>query len=122
MLGESEDDIAIKELQIRTDCTEFLKLEKDAVAAGGSSSSAPASAVFPLYAARLAFSPNWKHVIYVMFPRELVVFDLKYETTLFSAALPRGCAKFLDVLPDPNQELVYCAHLDGKLSIWRRKE
>ena len=71
---------------------------------------------------RLAFSSHWKHVIYVMFPRELVVFDLKYETTLFSAALSRECAKFLDVLPDPNQELVYCAHLDGKLSIWRRKK
>ncbi|XVE98354.1 hypothetical protein REPUB_Repub03eG0099200 [Reevesia pubescens] len=124
VLGETEDDIALKALQIRTDCTELLKLEKDASAASGgsSSSSSPASAVFPLYAVRLAFSPHWKHVIYVTFPRELVVFDLKYETTLFSAALPRGCAKFLDVLPDPNQELVYCAHLDGKISIWRRKE
>ncbi|XWS70717.1 hypothetical protein CRYUN_Cryun03dG0071500 [Craigia yunnanensis] len=122
VLGETEDDIALKELQIRTDCTELLKQEKDAAAAGGSSSSSPASAVFPLYAVGLAFSPLWKHVIYVTFPRELVVFDLKYETTLFSAALPRGCAKFLDVLPDPNQELVYCAHLDGKLSIWRKKE
>ncbi|XP_022749666.1 WD repeat-containing protein 11-like isoform X2 [Durio zibethinus] len=121
VLGESEDNVALKELQIRTDCTELLKLEKDA-SAGGSSSSTPASAVFPLYAVRLAFSPHWKHVIYVTFPRELVVFDLKYETTLFSAALPRGCAKFLDVLPDPNMELLYCAHLDGKLSIWRRKE
>ncbi|MBA0757092.1 hypothetical protein Gotri_020209, partial [Gossypium trilobum] len=107
---------------IRTDCTELLKLEKDAAAAAGGTSSSPASAVFPLYAVRLAFSPLWKNVIYVTFPRELVVFDLKYETTLFSAPLPRGCAKFLDVLPDPNQELVYCAHLDGKISIWRRKE
>ncbi|XVE54449.1 hypothetical protein DITRI_Ditri03aG0082400 [Diplodiscus trichospermus] len=125
VLGDTEDDIALKELHIRTDRTELLKLEKDAATAaagGGSSPSPPASAVFPLYAVRLAFSTHWKHVIYVMFPRELVVFDLKYETTLFSAALPRGCAKFFDVLPDPNQELVYCAHLDGKLSIWRRKE
>ncbi|OMO57761.1 hypothetical protein COLO4_35123 [Corchorus olitorius] len=125
VLGETEDDIILKEHQIQTDCTELLRLEKDAAAsaAGGSSSySTPASAVFPLYAVRLAFSPHWKHVIYAMFPRELVVFDLKYETILFSAALPRGCAKFLDVLPDPNYELVYCAHLDGKLSIWRRKE
>ncbi|KAE8654512.1 WD repeat-containing protein 11-like isoform X2 [Hibiscus syriacus] len=125
VLGEREDDIALKELQIPTDCTDLLKLEKDAAAAaattaGGSSS--PVSAVYPLYAVRLAFSPHWKNVIYVTFPKELVVFDLKYETTLFSAALPRGCAKFLDVLPDPNQELVYCAHLDGKISIWRRKE
>ncbi|KAE8691354.1 Actin related protein isoform 1 [Hibiscus syriacus] len=121
VLGETEEDISLKELLIRTDCKELLKLERDAAAAGNSTF-APASAAFPLYAVRLAFSPHWKHVIYVTFPRELVVFDLKYETTLFSAALPRGCSKFLDVLPDPNQELLYCAHLDGKLSIWRRKE
>ncbi|KAK5814009.1 hypothetical protein PVK06_029461 [Gossypium arboreum] len=124
VLGESEEDIALKKFLIRTNCKEILKLEKDAAAAatGGSSTSTPASAVFPLYAVRLAFSPHWEHVIYVTFPRELVVFDMKYETTLFSAALPRGCSKFLDVLPDPNQELVYCAHIDGKLSIWQRKE
>ncbi|TYH08036.1 hypothetical protein ES288_A08G283000v1 [Gossypium darwinii] len=124
VLGESEEDIALKKFLIRTNRKEILKLEKDAAAAatGGSSTSTPASAVFPLYGVRLAFSPHWEHVIYVTFPRELVVFDMKYETTLFSAPLPRGCSKFLDVLPDPNQELVYCAHIDGKLSIWQMKE
>ena len=60
--------------------------------------------------------------MFITFPRELVVFDLRYEASLFSSALPRGCGKFLDVLPDPNNELLYCAHLDGKLSTWRRKE
>ncbi|KAE8669041.1 WD repeat-containing protein 11-like isoform X2 [Hibiscus syriacus] len=100
LLGEGEDDIALKKPQIRTDCTELLKLEKDAAAGGGggsssSSSSSPVSAVFPLYAVRLAFSPHWKNVIYVAFPKELVVFGLKYETTLLSATLPRGCPSFL---------------------------
>lgn len=71
---------------------------------------------------RFAFSPHWRHIVFVSFPRELVVFDMKYETALFTTALPRGCGKFLDVLPDPNKDLLYCAHLDGKLSTWRRKE
>ncbi|KAF2310631.1 hypothetical protein GH714_015713 [Hevea brasiliensis] len=119
VLGETEDDVAIKELHIPADCSELLRLERDA--AGGSSSSAPASAVYPLYCVKFAFSPQWRHIIFVTFPRELVVFDLQYETALFSTALPRG-GKFLDVLPDPNNELLYCAHLDGRLSIWRRKE
>ncbi|KAE8698361.1 Actin related protein isoform 1 [Hibiscus syriacus] len=109
------------ELLIRTDCKELLKLERDAAAAGNSTST-PASAVSRYMQCVLAFSPHWKHVHLRDVPEGMVVFDLKYETTLFSAALPRGCSKFLDVLPDPNQELVYCAHLDGKLSIWRRKE
>ncbi|KAA8523002.1 hypothetical protein F0562_009425 [Nyssa sinensis] len=121
VLGDTEDEIAIKELQIRTDTSELQKLERDA---GGSltSNTSPALAVFPLYIVKFAFSPQWKHILFATFPRELVVFDLQYETTLFAAGLPRGCGKFLDVLPDPNVELLYCAHLDGRLSTWRRKE
>lgn len=88
----------------------------------GASNASPASATFPTYIGKLAFSPHWKHILFVTFPRELIVFDLQYETTLSSAGLPRGCGKFLDVLPDPNLELLCCAHLDGKLSTWRRKE
>ncbi|PON63192.1 Guanine nucleotide-binding protein, beta subunit [Parasponia andersonii] len=122
VLGETENDVVIKELQIRTDCAELVKLERDAANGGGSSSSSPASAVFPLYMVKFAFSPQWRHVLFVTFPKELVVFDLQYETVLFSTALPRGCGKFLDVLPDPNNGFLYCAHLDGKLSTWRRKE
>ncbi|KAK3439410.1 hypothetical protein EUGRSUZ_C04259 [Eucalyptus grandis] len=118
-LGETEDDISVGELQIRTDCSELQRLERDLT---GSSSSSPAAAVFPTYVVKLAFSPHLKHILYVTFPRELVVFDLQYETALYAAALPRGCGKFLDVLPDPNHDWLYCAHLDGRLSIWKRKE
>lgn len=96
----------------------MLKLERDAA---GGASALPASAVFPLYAVRFAFSQQWRHVLFLTFPRELVVFDLQYETAIFATALPRGCGKFLDVLPDPNNEWIYCAHIDGKLSTWRRK-
>ncbi|KAK7330084.1 hypothetical protein VNO77_24270 [Canavalia gladiata] len=123
LLGDSEDCVVTKELQIPTDSNELLKFERDA--AGGSSmvatSASPASAAFPLYAVRFAFSQQWRHILFVTFPRELIVFDLQYETVIFSTALPRGCGKFLDVLPDPNNEWIYCAHLDGKLSTWRRK-
>lgn len=120
MLGQKEDEVVVKELQIQTDCTELLKLERELSA--GAAGLSPASGLFPLYMVKFTFSPHWRHIIFVTFPRELVVFDLQYETPLFSAALPRGCAKFLDVLADPNNDLLYCAHLDGKLSIWRRKE
>ncbi|KAJ1443907.1 Quinoprotein alcohol dehydrogenase-like superfamily [Sesbania bispinosa] len=125
LLGDTEDGVVIKELQIRTDSSELLKLERDAAGGGSSAASssaaAPASAAFPLYAARFAFSQLWRHILFITFPRELIVFDMHYESVIFSAALPRGCGKFLDVLPDPNNEWIYCAHLDGKLSTWRRK-
>ncbi|KAL6952178.1 hypothetical protein U1Q18_048691 [Sarracenia purpurea var. burkii] len=123
VVGDTEEDVVIKELQIRPDTSELQRLERDATSGAGTSNSAsPALAVFPTYKARFAFSPHWRHILFVTFPRELMVFDLQYETTLFGAGLPRGCGKFLDVLPDPNLELLHCAHLDGKLSTWRRKD
>lgn len=122
--GESEDDVVLQELQIRTDSSELTKLEKDLGGGGGthnSTSTSPTSAIFPNYPAKCAFSPGWRHILFVCFPRELVVFDLQYETALFAANLPRG-GKFLDVMPDPNSELLYSVHLDGRLSTWRRRE
>ncbi|KAL2929681.1 WD repeat-containing protein 11 [Bienertia sinuspersici] len=136
--ADSEDDVVLQEFQIRTDSSELAKLEKDLNGAGNSggggthgsnsgnssntsSSTSPASAIFPNYLAKCAFSPEWRHILFVSFPRELVVFDLQYETALFAANLPRG-GKFLDVLPDPNSELLYSVHLDGKLTTWRRRE
>ncbi|XP_057768049.1 uncharacterized protein LOC130988263 [Salvia miltiorrhiza] len=121
LLGdESEKDVMLKELQVRTDATELHRLERDS--ANGSSNGAPVSSLFPNYVAKFTFSPHWKNVILVAFPRELVSFDLQYESVLFTAGLPRGCGKFLEVLPDVNMEVFYCAHLDGKLTTWRRKE
>ncbi|XP_010687946.2 uncharacterized protein LOC104902003 [Beta vulgaris subsp. vulgaris] len=117
--GELENDVVLEELLIRTDSSELVKLEKDLGV--NSNPTAPASAIFPNYVAKCAFSLEWQHILFVSFPRELVVFDLHYETPLFAANLPRG-GKFLDVLPDPNSELLYCVHLDGKLSTWRRRE
>lgn len=121
LLGDTDDAVVIKELQIPTDSSELAKLERDAAAGSTSAGASPAAAAFPSYVARLAFSQQWRHILFVTFPRELVVFDLQYETVVFSTALPRGCGKFLDVLPDPSNEWIYCAHLDGKLSTWRRK-
>lgn len=117
VLGENEGEVMVREMQIRNDCSELLKLEKDSNGGSG-----PASAVYPNYAVRLAFSPRWKHLVYVTFPRELVMYDLQYETTLCAAALPRGCGKFIEVLSDPNKDFLYCVHSDGRLSIWKRKE
>jgi len=121
LLGTTENDVPTKEFQIQTDCSDLQKLEREVVASS-SHSTCPASAVFPLYSAKFSFSPHWKHILFATFPRELFVFDLKYEAALYVVALPRGYAKFVDVLPDPSQEFLYCLHLDGRLSIWRRKE
>ncbi|KAK9055097.1 hypothetical protein SSX86_026177 [Deinandra increscens subsp. villosa] len=121
----SESDVVLEELKISTDVSELIKLEREngvVVGPAGTANNTPASALFPTYAVKLAFSPHWRHILYVVFPRELVVFDLQYETALSRAKLPRRCGKFLDVLPDPSMVMIYCVHLDGRLTAWRPKE
>ncbi|KAL1823733.1 hypothetical protein ACET3Z_010511 [Daucus carota] len=117
----SEEDIQLNELRINTDSSEIQRLEKDAYTNPAAAMSPPL-AIFPTYVARVAFSPHWRHILFLTFPKELLVFDLKYEVALFVTSLPRGVGKFIDVLPDPSTELLHCAHLDGKFSTWRRKE
>ncbi|KAI3801828.1 hypothetical protein L1987_29945 [Smallanthus sonchifolius] len=121
----SESDVVLEELKISNDVSELVKLEREGgvvIGSVGTVNNTPSSALFPTYVVKLAFSPHWNHILYVVFPRELVVFDLQYETALSRAKLPRRCGKFLDVLPDPSMVLVYCVHMDGRLTAWRPKE
>ncbi|KAL9249032.1 WD repeat-containing protein [Drosera capensis] len=122
-VGEREEEMVVKEVRVRTDVTELERLmERERDLGGGNVGTGPASAVFEgRYCVRCEFSSRWRDVLFVCFPRELVVFDLMYETALSVVGLQRS-GKFMDVLPDPNGELLYCVHVDGKLSTWRRKE
>ncbi|PUZ73984.1 hypothetical protein GQ55_1G029800 [Panicum hallii var. hallii] len=116
-----DSDISLQEHRVACgagDVTELQRLEKEMAAPAP----APALAAFPLFAARLCFSPLWRQILFVTFPRELIVFDLSYSTALSVTPLPRGFGKFSDVMADPDLDLLYCTHTDGKLSIWRRKE
>ncbi|KAK8942103.1 hypothetical protein KSP40_PGU000750 [Platanthera guangdongensis] len=119
-LGEDSADVSLQEHHLPGvwDSVELPKNERHST----SGSTAPAVAVFPQFYARLSFSPRWRHIVMVTFPKELIVFDLQYGTSLSSASLPRGCSKFMDLLPDPDIDLLYCIHIDGRLSIWKRKE
>ncbi|KAL6006262.1 hypothetical protein ACLOJK_040308 [Asimina triloba] len=121
ILGDGGDeDIAIHEHQILAAdySSELQRIEREANAAASS----PALAAFPTFFVKLAFSHHWRHIVFVTFPKELIVFDLEYGAGLYSTSLPRGCSKFMDVVADLDNHLIYCAHLDGKLTAWRRKE
>ncbi|OEL29402.1 hypothetical protein BAE44_0009580 [Dichanthelium oligosanthes] len=116
-----DSDISLQEHRVTCgagDVAELQKLEKEMAAPAP----APALAAFPLFTTRLCFSPLWRQILFVTFPRELIVFDLSYSTALSVTPLPRGFGKFSDVMADPDLDLLYCTHIDGKLSIWKRKE
>ncbi|KAF3329331.1 WD repeat-containing protein 11 isoform X1 [Carex littledalei] len=112
-----EGDVSLQEHRINgiSDPLEgFQRSEKE-------SANSPALVAYPLFFASLSFSPLWRNVLFVTFPRELLSFDLQYGASLSLNQLPRSCGKFLDLIPDPELDLLYCAHLDGKISIWKRK-
>eukprot|EP01018_Ginkgo_biloba_P039533 Gb_06602 [translate_table: standard] len=123
--GDGENDIILEQRQLQVSETVVKEgnLKADKEGGGGShSSSSPAFALFPNVFVKCMFSSRWAHIIYVMFPREMIVFDLHYEVPLSVTALPRGFGKFFDLVAEGNGDLLYCAHVDGKLSAWKRKE
>ncbi|TVU33503.1 hypothetical protein EJB05_25326 [Eragrostis curvula] len=120
-IPRQDSDISLQEHRVTCgagDVAELQKLEKELSAPPP----APALAAFPQFASRLCFSPLWRQILFITFPRELIVFDISYSTALSVTPLPRGFGKFSDVMADPDLDLLYCTHIDGKLSIWRRKE
>lgn len=125
VLGDGVGDVSIQEHHILNSGggeLEKLEKEKDLSSSSASANVSPASALFPMFFVRFCFSPRWRHILTVVFPKELIVFDLQYGTALWSTSLPRGCSKFMDIMLDLDLDLLYCVHLDGKLSIWKRKE
>lgn len=82
----------------------------------------PALALVPGNNIRCLFSTTSRGILYIMFPRELFVFDLQFGTVLSNAGLPRGCGKLLDLVAVVDGDVLYCAHVDGKLTAWIRKE
>lgn len=89
---------------------------------GSSSAGAPALASAPGVYVRCLFSERTKGLLYIMHPREIIVFDLHFFLPLGSTGMPRGCGKLLDLFALVDDEIIYCAHIDGKISAWRRKE
>jgi hypothetical protein len=88
---------------------------------GSTSAGAPALASAPGCVIRCMFSTRTRGLLYIMLPREIVVFDLVFGLPLASTALPRGCGKFLELLADVDGDILYCAHQDGKVSAWKRR-
>ena len=119
--GEDPFDVAIKEYQVPADLTEIQRMEREASSALASNASAPASVIFPLAIPKFCFSPRWRGILLIAFPREMMAFDMQYGTSLSTHSLPRGRGKIVEVMADPDADLVYSVHRDGKLSVWKRK-
>lgn len=118
--GDEQNDTMLKEHQLQV--SEIGNLKSDKETGNNQSSFSPALALFPNVFVKCLFSSRWPHILYVMFPREIIIFDLQYGAPLSVTALPRESAKFFDLIVDVHGDFLYCAHADGKLSVWKRKE
>ncbi|KAA6419923.1 MAG: hypothetical protein FRX49_10113 [Trebouxia sp. A1-2] len=81
---------------------------------------------------RCCFSAT-RDLLYVLLPREVVVFDLEFGQPAASSSLPGSRPPFRDILgcfghqaigKDVTQggiDLLYCSHQEGSLSVWKRQ-
>ncbi|KAL3689312.1 hypothetical protein R1sor_015621 [Riccia sorocarpa] len=126
--GTSENDVASKHYNVvvseeRNSGNLGMPSGKEVPPSSGSTSAgAPALAAFPGATAKAMFSPRTRSLIYLAYSREIVVFDLNFGMTLGTTPMPRGVGKLQDVLAIADHEILYCAHQDGKLSAWVKKE
>lgn len=127
--GEYDSGIIVKEhrLRLQVIVTEIIISGGNSSSSGSSnqsSSSPPSTALslFPNVTVKCMFSSRWAHILYVMFPREIVVFDLQYGEPLSVTGLPRGYANFFGLITDVDGDFLYCVHADAKLSVWKREE
>ncbi|KAK9845287.1 hypothetical protein WJX81_002462 [Elliptochloris bilobata] len=89
------------------------------------------SASKPGDAFRAAFSCT-RDLLFVLMPREVIVFDLEFGQPAASTPLPKSRPAFRDVLGcfghrtagrglhDGGVDLLYLSHQDGSVSVWRR--
>ena len=70
---------------------------------------------------RVRFASRLRDLLYVMLPRELLCFDIKYGKPLISTLLPRKMRDFVDIVDERDNSLLYCTHSCGTLSLWRRR-
>lgn len=126
--GESDNGITVKEhqLQLQVIVTEIIISggNSSSSSSNQSSSSTPSTALslFPNVTVKCMYSSRWAHILYAMFPREIVIFDLQYGAPLSVTGLPRGYANFFALIAEVDGDFLYCAHADAKLSVWKREE
>ncbi|BFI33782.1 hypothetical protein AXG93_59s1230 [Marchantia polymorpha subsp. ruderalis] len=119
--GVSDNDVSSKQHSV------VVSEERNSGNLGGSSSGstsagAPALAAVPGAIAKAMFSPRTRGLLYLVFAREIIVFDLNFGMTLGTTPMGRGVGKILDVLAVADHDILYCAHQDGKISGWIKPE
>ncbi|KAJ7557212.1 hypothetical protein O6H91_05G117000 [Diphasiastrum complanatum] len=125
--GAAESDVLMKQYRVGTQ--EDRNINGSSMGgsdltpnSGSASVGAPALASSPGVFARSLFSIKTRGLLFVMLSREIIVFDLQFGTALSSVNLPRGCGKLLELVAIDNGNILFCAHVDGKLSAWKRKD
>lgn len=123
----SESEILVKQYSIpvadeKSSSVVGDKTKDGLTVSGSTSAGAPALASAPGTIVRCLYSTRNRGLLYVMVPREIVVFDLAFGMPLGSTALTRGSSKFLELLAVVDGDILYCAHQDGKVSAWQRRE
>ncbi|XP_045190429.2 WD repeat-containing protein 11-like [Mercenaria mercenaria] len=71
---------------------------------------------------QVVFNPAHKHIVLLVFPREIHMIDLEVDLTIGTIRLDRASPNFVKVLPCRNADVLYCLHENGSVSVRVRKQ
>jgi len=66
---------------------------------------------------QVAFSRSYRHHIFVVYTREIVIMDIETKQEVGSISLERNSSPFLQIMPCKQRNVLYCLHENGCVSI-----
>ena len=66
---------------------------------------------------QVAFSRSYRHHIFVVYAREIVIMDIETKQEVGSISLERNSSPFLQIMPCKQRNVLYCLHENGCVSV-----
>ena len=66
---------------------------------------------------QIAFSRSYRHHLFIVYPREIVIMDIEIKQAVGSIHLERNNSAFHHVMPCSQRDVLYCLHENGCVSI-----
>ena len=66
---------------------------------------------------QIVFSQSYRHHLFVVYPREVLILDIENKLTMGSIVIERNAAALLQIMPSRQRDILYCLHENGCVSV-----
>ncbi|CAH0382935.1 unnamed protein product [Bemisia tabaci] len=68
------------------------------------------------------FHHSLKHLLIVLYPRDILIIDLKMETAVGIVSIEQSASPFIQLWPARQRDVLYCVHESGSVSVKTRSK